>query len=270
MDRATFKRFQEIVYEHSGISLRDTKEAMVSARIAKRMRALGIVNHKQYLHHLEQDTSGDEINLFLDVISTNVTSFFRESLHFDFLKRYVQEALADGRSKIRIWSAASSTGEEALSIAMAMHEVLGARPFDFKILASDISTQVLARAKSGIYEQEQMENVPESLRRRYFVRVKAAGKVVFQVRDVLKKHIVYRRLNLSRPPFPMRGQLDIVFCRNVMIYFDNVTRSRLVDEIYRLLLPGGYFLTGHAESLTSLESAFVCMQPTIYKKNNSV
>jgi len=111
-----------------------------------------------------------------------------------------------------------------------------------------------------------MVNVPESLRKRYFARKKTTGRVVFQARDVLKKHIVYRRLNLSRPPFPMRGQLDIVFCRNVMIYFDNPTRSRLVDEIYRLLLPGGYFLTGHAESLTSLENEFVCMQPTIYKK----
>jgi chemotaxis protein methyltransferase CheR len=266
MDSTTFKRFREIVYEHSGIYLRDTKEAMVSARVAKRMRALGISTHKQYLSHLQQDSSGEEINLFLDVISTNVTSFFRENQHFVFLKNYMREALAEGKSKLRIWSAASSTGEEALSIAMTIRNVLGARPFDFKILATDISTNVLARAQSGIYEKEQMTNVSESMRRRYFIRVKDPDRVAYQARDTLKKHIVYRRLNLSRPPFPLGGSLDIIFCRNVMIYFDNETRNRLVNEFYRLLLPGGYFLTGHAESLTSLTTPFTCIQPTIYKK----
>ena len=266
MDSITFERLRALVYENSGISLKETKEAMVSARLAKRMRALGISTHKQYLRYLEQDDSGNEITRFLDVISTNVTSFFRENQHFDFLKTILSQWLADGKTRIRVWSAATSTGEEALSIAMTIRDVIGERLYDFKILATDISTGVLAKAQQGLYETTQMENVPESLRRRFFVPVKTPGGAGFQARKELMQHIVYRRLNLSRPPFPMRGQLDIVFCRNVMIYFDDATRKNLVEEIHRQLLPGGYLLTGHAESLSSLKNDFTYIRPTIYQK----
>ena len=266
MDSITFERLRALVYENSGISLKETKEAMVSARLAKRMRTLGISTHKQYLRYLEQDDSGNEITRFLDVISTNVTSFFRENQHFDFLKTILLQWLADGKTRLRVWSAATSTGEEALSIAMTIVDIIGERLYDFKILATDISTGVLARAQQGLYETTQMENVSEALRRRFFVPVKTPGGAGFQARKELMQHIVYRRLNLSRPPFPMRGQLDIVFCRNVMIYFDDVTRKNLVEEIYRQLLPGGYLFTGHAESLNSLKTDFTYIRPTIYQK----
>jgi chemotaxis protein methyltransferase CheR len=266
MDSITFERLRALVYEYSGISLKETKEAMVSARIAKRMRVLGINNHQQYLRYLEQDDSGNEMTRFLDVISTNVTSFFRESLHFDFLKDILSNWLVNGKTKIRVWSAAASTGEEALSIAMTIRDAIGERLCDFKILATDISTNVLAIAQKGLYETPQMHNVPEALRRRFFVPVKTPGGAGFQAREELMRNIVYRRLNLSRPPFPMHGQLDIVFCRNVMIYFDEETRKSLVEEIYRQLLPGGYLLTGHAESLSSLKTDFTYIRPTIYQK----
>jgi chemotaxis protein methyltransferase CheR len=239
---------------------------MVSARIAKRMRVLGINSHQQYLQYLEHDDSGIEMTRFLDVISTNVTSFFRESQHFDFLKAILLKWLENGKTKIRVWSAAASTGEEALSIAMTIRDVIGERLCDFKILATDISTSVLATAQKGLYETTQMHNVPEVLRSRFFVPVKTPGGAGFQACKELMQNIVYRRLNLSRPPFPMRGQLDIVFCRNVMIYFDEETRKSLVEEIYRQLLPGGYLLTGHAESLSSLKTEFAYIRPTIYQK----
>lgn len=266
MDKTTFDRIRAIVYEHSGISLKESKEAMVSARIAKRMRALEISNYTQYVDYLEQDTTGDEITLFLDVISTNVTSFFRENQHFDYLKDILRNWVSHGKSKLRIWSAASSTGEEALSIAMSIQEVLGQSHYDYKILATDISTKVLTRARQSTYDAAQMENVPETLRRRFFIPVKTSAGTGFRACDELTEHIIYRRLNLSRPPFPMRSQLDIVFCRNVMIYFDEETRSRLVHEIHRQLLPGGYLFTGHAESLSSLKTSFTYIQPTIYQK----
>ena len=268
MDSITFERLRALVYENSGISLKETKEAMVSARLAKRMRVLGINTHKQYLRYIEQDVSGNEITRFLDVIATNVTSFFREIQHFDFFKTILSNWIANGKTKIRVWSAAASTGEEALSIAMTILDTIGERQCDFKILATDISTSVLASAQKGLYETTQMHNVPEAFRRRFFVPVKTPSGAGFQAREELMQHIVYRRLNLSRTPFPMRGQLDIVFCRNVMIYFDEATRKSLVEEIYRQLLPGGYLLTGHAESLSSLKTDFTYIRPTIYQKNN--
>jgi chemotaxis protein methyltransferase CheR len=266
MEKTTFDRIRAIVYEHSGISLKETKEAMVSARIAKRMRALAINSHEDYVDYLDQDKSGDEITFFLDVISTNVTSFFREIQHFEYLKNILRNWIANGKTKVRIWSAAASTGEEALSIAMAVQEVIGERPFDYKILATDISTSVLSRAQQGTYDAGQMQNVPESQRRRYFQAVRKGDATVYRVCNKLKRRILYRRLNLSRPPFPMRSQLDIVFCRNVMIYFNETIRNRLVAEIHRQLLPGGYLFTGHAESLSSLKTSFTYIQPTLYQK----
>ncbi len=266
MDSTTFDRIRAIVYEHSGISLKETKEAMVSARIAKRMRVLGISSHTQYLQYLEQDINGDEITLFLDVISTNVTSFFRERQHFDYLEDILHNWISNGKSKIRIWSAAASTGEEALSIAMTIQNALAERPCDYKILATDLSTHVLSLAQQGTYDAAQMENVPESFRRRFFQPCRTSSGTGYRARDELTKHIVYKRLNLSKPPFPMRGQLDIVFCRNVMIYFDEATRNRLVGEIHQKILPGGYLFTGHAESLSSLKTEFKYIQPALYQK----
>jgi chemotaxis protein methyltransferase CheR len=266
MDKKTFNRLREIVYENSGISLRETKEAMVSARVSKRMRALAIASFQEYLRYLEHDADGNEITHFLDVIATNVTDFFRESEHFDFLKDCLRQWLANGKVKIRAWSAAASTGEEALSIAMTVLDTLGERPYDFKILATDISTRALACAQQGLYEKSHIEKIPAMMRSRFFRPVRTADSNGYQASDEIRRHIIYRRLNLAQPPFPMRGQLDIVFCRNVMIYFDTDTRSKLVDEIYRLLLPGGYLFTGHAESLSSLKTDFKCIRPTVYQK----
>lgn len=266
MDHQTFDKFREIVYANSGIALNDTKHAMVSARIAKRMRRLGLGTHQQYLQFLLRDEGGNEITHFLDVISTNVTSFFREPSHFDFLANAAGTWLARGKHKIRIWSAAASSGEEAYSIAMTLLDACGGRAADMRILATDISTSALAKAQAGLYPAMTIDGVPAAFRKRFFVREKNHTEVLYRVHEQLKKMIVFRRLNLSCPPFPMTGQLDMVFCRNVMIYFDNSVRHRLVSEIYRLLNPSGYLLTGHAEGLTSIQTALKCLEPSIYQK----
>jgi len=266
MDHQTFNKFREIVYANSGIALNDTKEAMVSARISKRMRALGFTTHLQYLKHLLKDESDHEITHFLDVISTNVTSFFREPSHFDFLSSIVAKWIAKGKHRIRIWSAAASTGEEPYSIAMTLLDTCGQRNLDMRILATDISTSALAKAQAGVYSSMVVEGVPASYKKRFFVHEKSQADVFYRAQDQLKQMIVFRRLNLSNPPFPMTGQLDMVFCRNVMIYFDNSVRSRLVSEIYRLLKPSGYLLTGHAEGLTSIQTELKCLEPSIYQK----
>jgi len=266
MERRAFDQFRKLVYERSGIALSEQKEALVSARVAKRMRALQIDTHRDYLDYVTDDRSGSEIVRLMDVITTNVTSFFREPDHFDVLRDYVKDKLGQGRRRFRFWSAACSTGEEPYSMAITISEVLGGRNADVKILATDLSTSVLRHCTAGVYEQKRVETVPSALLKRYFTKQGRNEAAQYTVGSDLRKLIVFRRLNLSRPPFPMKGPLDIVFCRNVMIYFDNRVRRALLADIYRLLAPEGYLLVGHSESLTGMVSDFGPLRPSVYRK----
>lgn len=264
MDAKVFDRFRQIVYERSGISLGTNKEALVSARVGKRMRALGLADHRAYLEFLVHDAKGEEYTHLIDAISTNVTSFFRESAHFDFLGEVFAKWCAQGQRRFRFWSAASSTGEEPYTMAVTLLEAAGgARGLDVKILATDISTRVLEQCLAGRYEGKKLDTMAPALRQRYFTRCPDAGDV-YEVKPALRNLVVFRRLNLSRPPFPMRGPLDAVFCRNVMIYFDMQVRTGLVQEAYRLLKPGGYLFVGHAESLTGIMTGFKTVRPSVY------
>ncbi len=264
MDQSTFNSFRKIVYEKSGISLADSKIALVKARLGKRMRALGIQDHREYLQYVLKDNQDEEIIKLLDVISTNVTSFFRESIHFDVLSQVVTDWVSQGQSRFRFWSAASSTGEEPYSLAMTLLEAFKGRRVDAKILATDISTRVLGHCRNGNYKQEKIESVPLPLRNRYFLQEREGPTVSYTARPEMKKMVVFKRLNLSTTPFPMSGPLDVVFCRNVMIYFDNKVRMNLLNEITRLLKPGGYLMVGHAESLAGMLSELKTVKPSIY------
>ncbi len=266
MDTKTFQKFREIVYSNSGINLSSSKEAMVSSRVSKRMRELGITEPHHYLHYLLKDDSGDEIIKFLDVISTNVTSFYREQEHFEFLAEVASQWIHNGQSSVRIWCAAASTGEEPYTIAMSLLSAAGDKDVDIKILATDISTRALAKAQTGKYSSATMTAVPKHYRKKYFFVHKEGDQTFYIAKDVLKSIIVFRRLNLSKPPFPMKGPLDTVFCRNVMIYFDNQTRAKLIAEIDHLLKTEGYLITGHAESLTSIQTNLQCVRPSVYQK----
>jgi len=266
MEKRIFDKFREIIYQTSGIKLNDNKEALVGARIAKRMRHLGMSDHAQYLHHVLHDESGEEIVQLLDAVSTNVTHFFREPAHFEFLADALRQWTAAKQRVFRFWSAGCSSGEEPYSIAMTILESIGdARP-DARILATDISTRVLARCVEAVYEQKKVESVPPLLRERYFVPVAGAKEACRQVRDDVRRLIVFRRLNLSVTPYPMRGPMDAIFCRNVMIYFDNDVRRRLLAEFVRLLKPEGYLFVGHAESLTGILSGLRAVAPSVYVK----
>lgn len=266
MEQATFEKYRALIYEKSGIALASGKEALVSARVAKRLRALNLDNHRAYLRMLHEDESGQELIHLLDAISTNVTHFYREPLHFQMLEKIVAEWRQNGQQRFRFWCAASSTGEEPYTIAMTLREVFGSAKVDARLLATDISTKVLARAQEGIYSEERVKPVPKSLLGRYFDKSGPRGAAEYTARQSLKDMILFRRLNLATPPFPMRGPLDAVFCRNVMIYFDNQVRSRLLNEIYRLLKPGGYLFVGHAESLTGMMSPLKLVRPSVYWK----
>jgi chemotaxis protein methyltransferase CheR len=266
MKEATFNKIRELVYERSGIFLADNKQALVRARIAKRMRQLNVSDYGEYFHYVVNDGTGQEIQHMLDAISTNVTSFYREPSHFDFMRQILDGWLRSGRDNFRLWSAASSTGEEPYTMAIEALETAGPRPIDLKILATDISSRVLELAMEGEYSQEKMEPVPKGFRNKYFNRRKVKGKYVYSVNDRLRPLILFRKFNLSSSPFPIRKPLDIIFCRNVMIYFDRAVRTGLVNEFHRHLRSGGYLMVGHAESITGISSGFRCVKPSIYLK----
>ncbi|MEW6439864.1 MAG: CheR family methyltransferase [bacterium] len=266
MNQAALDRFRRIVYDRSGIVLGASKEALIRARLAKRMRALGIQDPKAYLRRLAGDGAGAELVALVDVVSTNVTSFFREEEHFSFLQQAVSKWAAGGQRRFRFWSAACSTGEEPLSMAMAVLEALGGRAGDLKILATDISTRVLEHCSRGVYEKAKLAAVPVPLRERYFESRAAAPETPCAVREELKRRVVFRWLNLSKTPFPMRGPFDAIFCRNVMIYFDKRVRRQLLAEIERLLKPGGYLMVGHAESLAAMGGPFRIVMPSVYRR----
>jgi chemotaxis protein methyltransferase CheR len=263
LDHKTFRKFSELVYRKAGITLGPNKEALVQARVGKRMRALGIDSFRDYLNKVESDETGAEVTLLLDAISTNVTHFFREPRHFDLLNQLLRKWQDEGQDKFRVWCAASSTGEEPYTIAMTAREALGPR-CDFKLLATDISTKVLTEAREGLYTERDVEKIPRPLQHKYFrVETTVQGKM-YRIIDDVRRMVTFARLNLSVTPYPMKGPFDIIFCRNVMIYFDNKLRKRLLDNCYGLVRHGGYLMVGHAESLSGMLSHFKAIEPAVY------
>ena len=261
-----FLRFCDLVYEKAGIHLGPQKEALVAARMGKRMRALGLARYEDYYQFVKEDATGGELVEMLNAISTNVTYFFREERHFHLLEHLLKKWNQGGQDTFRIWSAAASTGQESYSIAMTARAALGAGA-GIKILGTDISTRALDVGRAGCYERRHLEKVPDSYVRRFFRKERAEdGEEEYRIDDDLRRMVTFARLNLAEPPYPMKGPFDVVFCRNVMIYFDNRVRKALLDEIWRLLKPGGYLLVGHAESLSGMLSHFRSVEPSVYVK----
>ena len=268
LDKKVFNKIRKLVYEQSGINLSEEKEALVRARLTKRMRALAMDNANEYFKMVEEDKSGRELIALLDVISTNVTYFFREDDHFNFLKTVFQEWESEGQRKFRIWSAACSSGEEPYTIAMTLAETINISSTDTKILATDISTNVLGMAQEGIYSDRKLEKVPRQLRSKYFKKAGGSLNGMYQISPNIRNLITFARLNLSAETYPLKGPLDVVIIRNVMIYFDNRIRQRVVDNITRLIKPGGYLIIGHSESLNGLNvPQYKMIKPSVYKKN---
>lgn len=266
LDDHTFERFANLIYEESGITLGSHKHSLVAARLGKRMRSLGIGRFEDYFAYVSRDDSDGELVMLIDAISTNVTQFYREAVHFEILENLLRGWRNEGQTRFRVWCAAASTGEEPYTLAITLAKALG-EDCDKRILATDISTRALAVARQGSYEAKKMETVPRELLSAYFTSTSVGVERFYQARDGLKHMLQFARLNLATPPFPMKGPLDVVFCRNVMIYFDQRVRQRLVNEIHRLLRPGGYLMVGHSESLTGLGNTFRTIRPSVYVKN---
>jgi chemotaxis protein methyltransferase CheR len=266
MDKKIFEAFRNLVYERAGIALGEKKEALVAARLSKRMHSLNIPTYEEYYNYVNSDSDGTEIIKLLDSISTNVTHFFREHQHFDFIAHYIDKWYLAGQRKFRIWSAGCSSGEEPYTIAMTINETLRGKASDIRILATDLSTKILTEANEGIYSERDIEKIPEKFVRTYFEQINIDNKIHYQIKSNCRALITFQRLNLTNTPFPMKGPFDLIFCRNVMIYFDNVMRKRLLEEFHRLLKTGGFLLVGHAESLTGMLSGLKSVKPSIYEK----
>ena len=261
-----FENFRALIYQECGISLNESKKTLLVSRLSKRLRTLELDSFQAYYDMVAGETEGEEFTLLLDLVSTNKTDFFREPKHFDFLREQILPTLQSTR-RVRIWSSASSSGEEPYTIAMTLYDsVPDPERWDFKILASDISTRVLARAASGIYEDERVRDLPKDVVERHFLRGKGERAGMIKVKPHLIEMVRYRRINLMDEAFPVKEPLDLIFCRNVMIYFDRPTQAQLVTKFYRYLKPGGYLFIGHSESLQRLDQPFKAIAPTIYQK----
>ncbi|MBU1951145.1 MAG: protein-glutamate O-methyltransferase [Candidatus Eisenbacteria bacterium] len=266
LNELQFKRISRILNQASGIHLRLGKEELVRSRLLKRLRFLGLACFDEYVDYIERETSGTEMILMIDALTTNKTSFFRECKHFDFLSKYVlPEKLTEG-SKIRIWSAGCSSGEEPYSLAvLLMESIPNIENLDVKILATDICTEMLTSAREGCFGKQQLEETPPDLLKKYFTKKGNSEKVVFQVRDEARALVHFAKLNLM-DCWPMKGCFDIIFCRNVMIYFSRLTREMLVERLSSKLNRNGYLFIGHSESLASKRTDLRYVRPSVYVK----
>lgn len=265
-----YDRIRTLLYEESGISLGESKQSLVISRLSKRLRELQLDTFRDYYEFVTQDDSGEEFTRMLDLLSTNKTDFFREPTHFDYLRGQILPSLERDK-RIRIWSSACSTGEEPYTIAITLHEsVKNPALWDFSILASDISTRVLAHAAQGLYGEDRVQTVPPDVTRRHFLKGRGESAGLIKVKPHLSKAIKFLRLNLMSDHFPIKQPLDLIFCRNVMIYFDRQTQERLITKFFRYLKPGGHLFIGHSESLQWLKHDFITIAPTIYRKESTV
>ncbi len=260
-----FRRLRALLYETCGIRLREGKEELVRSRLGRRVVDAGASTFAAYLDRVENDAvrrQFAELGALVDALTTNQTAFFREPAHFEFFTTKVLPAIAHGTRPVRVWSAGCSTGEEPFTIAALMREHLPADRFaGARILATDVSTRVLARARSATYGARAITAIPSALRRR-MLEASASGDR-FAVREELRAIVRFARLNLIRD-WPLRGPFDAIFCRNVMIYFDAGVRQRLVERFWHMLAPGGYLFVGHSESLGTLTHGFRYVQPAVY------
>ena len=268
-----FRRIAAILYADAGISLADSKATLVYSRLAKRLRALGLESFRDYCRLLGEQGQVDERQKMLAALTTNVTRFFREPHHFDHLRESVLPRLAErarAGQRVRIWSAGCSTGPEPYSIAMTLLEVLPeAVDLDVRILATDIDSNVLAEAREGLYSDEALSPAPAEARRRWFRPEKGAGRLMWRAAEGLQSLIAFRELNLVAQPWPMKGRFDVIFCRNVMIYFDEATQREVVSQFAARLVPGGQLYIGHSERVAPEQADLTSDGLTAYRKGGS-
>lgn len=259
-----FERISKLIYDHAGISLSDSKQELVYSRLSRRLRATGIDTFDEYLAYLEQDT-GNEWEAFTNSLTTNLTSFFREAHHFPVLAEHLLKMKGKHSGPITIWCSAASTGEEPYSIAMTAVDAFNSFKPPVTILATDLDTRVLETAKAGVYAEERIAKLDPALVKRFFLRGTGSQAGYVRVRQELRDMITFRQLNLLDNNWPIRPPLDVIFCRNVMIYFDKPTQFAILKKFVPLLGDEGLLFAGHSESFYHAEELFKLRSKTVYE-----
>lgn len=259
---ADFDRVQKLIYQRAGISLHNGKHAMVYSRLSRRLRETGHTSFNEYLSWLES-SDGPEWQEFINALTTNLTSFFRENHHFKIFHDHL--AANRQKSKWRVWCCAASTGEEPYSILMTATDALGQHP-SLSLVASDIDSKVLATAASGVYRVENLKNISDAQFKTYFLRGKGSNAGMVRIKPDLQKLVEFKIVNLVRDSWPFQDLFDIVFCRNVMIYFDGPTQRKVLERIHRVMSPGGLLFVGHAENFSESRDLFVLKGKTVYER----
>jgi chemotaxis protein methyltransferase CheR len=274
MTEKEFFAFSKLIYSECGIKMPPTKKTMLKTRLMKRLRSLGMDSFSCYYEYVSSPNGrSEELWSLIDVVSTNKTDFFREPSHFDYLVQNALPALLETHGpgnlkRIRIWSAGCSSGEEPYTLAIVMSEYSQKiRGLKFSILSTDISTKVLDKAVVGIYEHEKVLPIPMALKKKYLMRSKDKNKDFVRFTPEIRSLIKFRRLNLMENDFQIREPMQIIFCRNVIIYFDRPTQEAVLSRICRHLIPGGYLFVGHSETLSGLNLPLVPLSNTVYRKS---
>jgi len=261
-----FEKISQLVYKQCGINLHEGKKELVKARLGKRLKEGNFKSFADYHRYVTTEEGINELVAMIDSLSTNLTSFFREERHFYKLHEILPEITgSSSRGRLRVWCAGCSTGEEPYSLAMTLKEVLNGRGADLKIMATDISTMVLRTAAVGIYSVDRVKKIPQPLLRKYFQIGQGKWQGNYRVKKDLRNMVEFMRFNLMEKP-SFAEPFDVIFCRNVMIYFDKETQNGLVDRFYNGLKEGGYLFVGHSESLTGLTHRFKYVEPSVYRK----
>ena len=267
-----FAELVKIIYDKTRIQMSNHKRALVTSRLSKRLRTLHMDSFREYIDFVK-NAKDEELTNFVNAVTTNKTDFFRENKHFEYMKSTFlpnwEKNFKDGKVKnLRIWSAACSTGEEPYTIQMTLHEYFGANydRYDIKVLASDIDTNVLAHGRAGIYREESVEPIQDNILRKYFLKGTGDKEGLYKVKDVLKKNLFFRQLNFKDEDFDIHTQFDLIFCRNVIIYFDKEFQKELFNKFHRYLKEDSLVFIGHSETLFGVSDKFKYVASNIYKK----
>jgi len=274
MTRNDFAFFSSLIQSRCGIKMPDVKKTMLESRLRKRLRHLGLRNFREYLEYIESPTGKtSELVSMIDVVTTNKTDFFREAAHFDYLYSNSVPALVNkigaGRNRdLRIWSAGCSSGEEPYTLAMVLSDYSrNEEKIEFNILGTDISTQVLEKAKRAVYAEEKVEPVPTVMKKRYLLRSRDRNSKLVRIVPALRKLVEYGRLNFLDDNYGINQKFDVIFCRNVLIYFERENQRDILLKLLKHLVPGGYLFTGHSETLHSLNLPLKLKAPSVYRKD---
>ena len=263
---AEFIRIRDFIKANYGINMGNEKKALIYSRLRTTLIKNGFESFTQYFDYLIADKTGEAVIDFVDRVTTNHTFFMRETEHFDYFRDTVLPYLEEHKAKAKeicLWCACCSSGEESNTLQMIIQDRFEGKGWNTEILATDISSQVLDKAVHSVYPNERIEPLPEAWKKKYFRKHDENNFIVI---DAIKKNITYRRFNLMQPRYTFKKKMDVIFCRNAMIYFDAPTRDLVVERFYDALAPGGYFFIGHSESLTHTKTKFKYIQPAVYRK----